>query len=177
MSSPGALLLLVALATSGHSTRECYDHQTVDYKAHFSPVQCGQSCSVTPFFSPDHSVDMYMDLIESATESIDIYTPGENACILKTSYKAQNNIACCTWPQHVMHCSVITVHVIIGYTSSYSIYLPQVLAVGVDAPSTPRRVMVANALVAVLSNNEMNHSPSSQPSWMPCIKGMCPFDY
>ncbi len=98
MSIPGALLLLVALATSGQCTDNCYDHQTVDYKTSFSPVECGQQCSVTPFFSPDHSVNMYLDLIESATESIDIYTPGKKCMyMLLTSCNIHNFY----WLQHL----------------------------------------------------------------------------
>lgn len=54
----------------------CYDHQTTDYDSQFQPVECGQKCSVTPFFSPDHSLDVYLDLINSAEQSIDIFTPG-----------------------------------------------------------------------------------------------------
>ncbi len=73
-----SLLLLVTLISATYSTSDqCYDHQKTDYKTQFSPVKCGLGCSVTPFFSPDHSLDTYMSLIESATDSIDIYTPGE----------------------------------------------------------------------------------------------------
>lgn len=61
--------------SSGSST--CYDHQTKTYHSRFEPVSCRDSCSVTTFFSPDHSIDTYVKLIESATSSIDIYTPGE----------------------------------------------------------------------------------------------------
>ncbi len=55
----------------------CYDHQTETYDARFNPTQCTSTCTVTPFFSPDTSLDTYTSLIESATESIDIYTPGK----------------------------------------------------------------------------------------------------
>lgn len=70
------LLLACCLVTSGHCSATCYDHQSTDYKMQFKPTQCNQQCTVTPFFSPDHSLDTYLDLIQSATESIDIYTPG-----------------------------------------------------------------------------------------------------
>lgn len=67
---------LVYLATAVHGDASCYDHQTEDYTAKFQPVDCNEECTITPYFSPDHSLDTYLDLIESATESIDIYTPG-----------------------------------------------------------------------------------------------------
>lgn len=70
----GAVLTCLAAAASGEVT--CFDHQTQDYSSQFEPAQCNQKCTVTPFFSPDHSVDTYLDLIQSATESIDLYTPG-----------------------------------------------------------------------------------------------------
>ena len=70
-------LLTLLLVGSVYSTATCYDHQTVDYKAQFDPTECNQQCTVTTFFSPDHSLDTYLDLIETAKESIDIYTPGK----------------------------------------------------------------------------------------------------
>lgn len=71
------LAYLIALS---YCDIECYDHQKADYKSQFKPAQCNQKCTVTPFFSPDHSLDTYLDLIQSAKESIDIYTPG--ICLL-----------------------------------------------------------------------------------------------
>lgn len=61
-------------------TSKCYDHQTQTYQSRFSPTYCKDTCSVTPFFSPDHSVDVYVDLIQSATEAVDIFTPGKPLC-------------------------------------------------------------------------------------------------
>ena len=56
----------------------CYNHQTQTYDARFKPASnCEDMCTVTPYFSPDHSLDTYISLIESATETIDIYTPGQ----------------------------------------------------------------------------------------------------
>ena len=55
----------------------CYDHQTAAYDARFTSADCAKTCTVTPFFSPDNSIETYINLIESARESIDIYTPGE----------------------------------------------------------------------------------------------------
>lgn len=65
-----AQLLFCSVAAS-----YCYDHQTETYDARFKPTYCMKSCTVTPFFSPDTSIDAYLNLIETANESIDIYTP------------------------------------------------------------------------------------------------------
>ena len=69
------LLSLLAVAKPSIAAT-CYDHQTTDYSSRFEPAECGQTCTVTPFFSPDHSLDVYLDVINSATESLDIFTPG-----------------------------------------------------------------------------------------------------
>ena len=47
---------------------------------------CEDMCTVTPYFSPDHSLDTYISLIESATETIDIYTPGQLHVLCLRSY-------------------------------------------------------------------------------------------
>ena len=69
-----------------------YNHQTQTYDARFKPdSNCEDMCTVTPYFSPDHSLDTYVNLIESATETIDIYTPGEmHVCV----YVAARLCAC-----------------------------------------------------------------------------------
>ena len=54
-----------------------YDHQTETYKATFEPIACSDPVTVTTYFSPDHSVGTYVQLIESAVASIDLYTPGK----------------------------------------------------------------------------------------------------
>ena len=71
------LALLTYLVGAATCSTVCFDHQSTEYKAQFKPAACNQKCTVTPFFSPDHSLDTYLDLIQSATETIDIYTPGE----------------------------------------------------------------------------------------------------
>ncbi len=81
MSAKSLLLLVTVVSSALCSGSNCYDHQRVDYKSQFTPAECSKSCSVTPFFSPDHSLDTYMDLIDSAMNSIDIYTPGDNNTI------------------------------------------------------------------------------------------------
>lgn len=74
-------LLFSAFAASlglALSSDLCYNHQTQTYDARFKPdSNCEDMCTATPYFSPDHSLDTYVSLIESATETIDIYTPGE----------------------------------------------------------------------------------------------------
>jgi len=74
-------LLLIATAFQCDS-QPCYDHQIDDYVAKFEVAQCNEQCTVTPFFSPDHSIDTYVDLIQSAKESIDLYTPGKKSCTI-----------------------------------------------------------------------------------------------
>ena len=61
----------------GGSCSYCYDHQTATYNARFTSADCSQTCTVTPFFSPDNSIETYVNLIKAAKESIDIYTPGK----------------------------------------------------------------------------------------------------
>lgn len=69
--------LFLVLAASVDASKPCYDHQTETYRSKFSPVGCQESCTVTPFFSPDHSIDAYLETIESAQESIDLMEPGK----------------------------------------------------------------------------------------------------
>lgn len=68
-------LLLATVAWSDSPT--CYDQQVDTYMTRFKATECKAECTITPFFSPDHSIDTYVDLIESAEESIDLYTPGK----------------------------------------------------------------------------------------------------
>lgn len=73
-------LVLAVVCTLLHcaaASDNCYDHQTKTYDARFKPTYCINTCTVTPFFSPDTSIDTYVKLIEDANESIDIYTPGK----------------------------------------------------------------------------------------------------
>lgn len=71
------LLFLLVVGLVSAST-PCYDHQKETYHAQFRPVSCSQPCSVTPFFSPDHSIDAYVDVINSAEENIDLMEPGKH---------------------------------------------------------------------------------------------------
>lgn len=73
----------------------CYNHQTQTYDARFKPASnCEDMCTVTPYFSPDHSLDTYISLIESATETIDIYTPGQLHVLCLRSYTVCTFCAC-----------------------------------------------------------------------------------
>ena len=69
------LLLLTAKLVSASSP--CYDHQTETYSTRFKPAGCDSDCSITPFFSPDHSVDAYVRTINDAESTIDLLEPGE----------------------------------------------------------------------------------------------------
>ena len=89
--SVAVLLLVTGVAKLADAQARCYDHQTTDYRSRFDPAECGQQCTVTPFFSPDHSLDVYLDFIASAQDSLDIFTPGQlhpeprlrpNVCLL-----------------------------------------------------------------------------------------------
>ena len=69
------LLLLAAFALSLGSDPE-YDHQTSTYGSKYKGTYCRTECTVTPYFSPDHSIKTYISLIEAAETSIDLMTPG-----------------------------------------------------------------------------------------------------
>jgi len=53
-----------------------WDHQTQTYYATNTPVSVTGMISITPYFSPDHSIDVETQLIENATISVDIGIPG-----------------------------------------------------------------------------------------------------
>ena len=72
-----AIAVAYSLLSATAASDNCYDHQTETYDARFKPTYCIKTCTVTPFFSPDTSISTYVSLIESAQESIDIYTPGK----------------------------------------------------------------------------------------------------
>ena len=67
----------------------CWDKQTETYEEQFKPADCTDLCTVTPFFSPDTSINTYVNLIESAKKSIDIYTPSK--CVLKLKNSLHHN--------------------------------------------------------------------------------------
>ncbi|XP_065197121.1 uncharacterized protein LOC135828630 [Sycon ciliatum] len=72
-------LLLVAVVFTGATKKSdpSYDHQTKTYHSFADPAECSSTAGhVTPFFSPDSSIQTYVSLIESAESSIDVYTPG-----------------------------------------------------------------------------------------------------
>ena len=104
----------------------CYNHQTQTYDARFKPASnCEDMCTVTPYFSPDHSLDTYISLIESATETIDIYTPGQLHVLCLRSYTVCTFCACfvaclcntmLAWPG-AMQLSLRCVHVCIHFSA------------------------------------------------------------
>ena len=87
-----AIAAACSLLGAAAASDNCYDHQTETYDARFKPTYCTKTCTVTPFFSPDTSVVTYVNLIEAAQESIDIYAPGKlatyfNLCTLTVRIK------------------------------------------------------------------------------------------
>lgn len=71
------LLCLASIVSAAPQSDPAYDHQTKTYTSSHKPSYCLSTCSATPFFSPDHSIDTYVKLIQEAEESIDLFTPGE----------------------------------------------------------------------------------------------------
>lgn len=54
-----------------------YDHQTKTYTSVVQPKRFQDvSVTITPFFSPDHSISTLTNLVQSATQSVDIMAPG-----------------------------------------------------------------------------------------------------
>jgi hypothetical protein len=47
------------------------------YEALFQPKFCSQKCNVIPFFSPDNSLEAYMQVISEAKENIMIANPSK----------------------------------------------------------------------------------------------------
>ena len=71
-----SIVILASLSQTKASSAPCYDHQDATYKTQFDPTECNVECTVTPFFSPDHSVSAYVSVIKAAAESIDVLEPG-----------------------------------------------------------------------------------------------------
>ena len=70
-----------------------YDHQTETYTAHFNPVTVtDQAMTLTPFFSPDHSIDTLTNMIQAVSYGgkIDIGTPSYSSWSSCTSYGSCN---------------------------------------------------------------------------------------
>ena len=83
LATTAVFLSFVSAVLSANHDHPEYDHQTKTYTATHKPSYCSSPCSVTPFFSPDHSIDTYVKLIEEAEESIDLFTPGVySECVL-----------------------------------------------------------------------------------------------
>ena len=67
------VLLLLGLSSIDPS----YDGQKVTYNASLKPVEvAAATLTLTPFFSPEHSTTTLVELIASATSTLDIQTPG-----------------------------------------------------------------------------------------------------
>eukprot|EP00043_Microstomoeca_roanoka_P008092 m.78070 g.78070 ORF g.78070 m.78070 type:complete len:498 (-) comp14098_c0_seq3:70-1563(-) len=53
-----------------------YDHQTTTYTSKYKPLELASAnLTITPFFSPDHSVDTIIAFIDAAVKTLDIMTP------------------------------------------------------------------------------------------------------
>lgn len=76
--STAAAVVVVAYS----STDPSYDHQTATYTTQFAPVsQTTGSVNATLFFSPEHSTDTLVSLIQSVGPggTIEIGTPGASS--------------------------------------------------------------------------------------------------
>lgn len=70
------VVLFVALVRCQTPQDPTYDHQTVTYDATIQPVETQASLTVTPFFSPDHSIDTETTLVQGAQSIIKFGIPG-----------------------------------------------------------------------------------------------------
>ena len=92
MSSMFYLVMLMSFLLreiSGKDVQPDYDHQTETYYSQFKSIGCKYETPIMPFFSPEHSIDTYVRLIQEAEESLDVLTPGTVQPFLfyyKTSY-------------------------------------------------------------------------------------------
>lgn len=68
--------LVTLLLVQDHSNGYCFNHQTDTYNEQFNLKTCS-SCSVTPFLSPDNSLEAHLQMIEEAQESISIANPSK----------------------------------------------------------------------------------------------------
>lgn len=78
---PYAILLCVPLGcdrTAGTAppSDPSYDHQHSTYHAKHKPLRIANAdLRITPFFSPDHSMDTMVEFIQGAKSKLDIITP------------------------------------------------------------------------------------------------------
>ena len=127
----------------------CYDHQTDTYRANdmFSIKTCSQSCTVTPFFSPDNALEAHMKLIDEAQESITIANPSKS--------KYESNIK-----------SAILVYLLFAFTLSLSVL--QHLRVGFQVAHTTMPNVARSAQAVTSHTTEtMRASPYLLPFSMP----------
>jgi phosphatidylserine/phosphatidylglycerophosphate/cardiolipin synthase-like enzyme len=73
---PFTLFLGVGCSTTSSTNGDpLYDHQVTAYTAVFSSASVYANVTVTPFFSPDWSLPLQVNLINSAQEYLDIANP------------------------------------------------------------------------------------------------------
>ena len=82
-----ATTFLIGPVMAGYDYQPSYDRQYDTYHSQHVEGRCKEGVTVTPYFSPDHSIDTYVSLINSANESIDIFTPGIHMHV----YRQYNN--------------------------------------------------------------------------------------
>jgi phosphatidylserine/phosphatidylglycerophosphate/cardiolipin synthase-like enzyme len=86
-------VVLVAGPAHGLPSDPSYDHQKATYNSTYLPHNNTQSATVTPFFSPDHSIDTETNLVQSATTLIRIAIPGWDSWI-GCSYATNTSYGC-----------------------------------------------------------------------------------
>jgi len=96
-----AAAALAGLASA--QTDPSYDHQTTTYNSQFAPVDTNGAVNVTAFFSPEHSTDTEVALIQSVGPggTIDIASPGFSTWQeqYNCSYGPAGGCIGCTVPQ------------------------------------------------------------------------------
>jgi phosphatidylserine/phosphatidylglycerophosphate/cardiolipin synthase-like enzyme len=82
MMSTLALAALSAALVQAQNSDPSFDHQQKTYTSSFKPLSLHDAeLTLVPFFSPDHSIDTLVDLINGAQVSLDIQTPGVSSWI------------------------------------------------------------------------------------------------
>ena len=72
-------LYFLALFSIFQAKKVCYYHQKDNYivQDKLNPEQCGNKCSVMPFFSPGNAIEAHISMIEDASDSIVIANPSK----------------------------------------------------------------------------------------------------
>lgn len=78
MMLKATVLAAAAAVAFGKTYRPSFDHQTTPYCPKIDPINADTNLSITPFFSPDSSLNTYVKTIQSAVKGdvISLGTPG-----------------------------------------------------------------------------------------------------